>query len=401
MQPVIFLVDIQSFYASIEKAHQPELQHHPVVVSSDPERPNGIILAACPIAKSFNIQNADILWEAKQKCPELVVVRPRMQVYLDTSIKLTEILERFSDQVEPYSIDEQFMDITGSIKLFGAPLQIAQQIQAVIQQELQLYARIGIGPNKVLAKMACDNFAKKNKTGIFWLDQDQIAEHLWPLPIEKMFGVGRRMSYHLRQMGIRTIGQLASFPLDRLKKRWGINGNVLWMTANGIDLSPVTTKSFEKQKSIGHMMTLPRQYRTAEEIQVIMLELCEEVCRRARSHHLIGKTGQVTWDGCQRQLTLSHPTNQTMLLFRRLWDLFQHHWDGEPIRFLGIHLSQLVSDHHVQLSLFEQDHKQFSIGYVMDDLKKRFGPTAILRAASLTPAGQALDRAQKVGGHYK
>ncbi|SFI95995.1 DNA polymerase IV [Thermoflavimicrobium dichotomicum] len=409
MDSIILLVDIQSFYASVEKAHDPTLQHLPVAVSGDPQRRSGIILAACPIAKSYGIQTTDTLWEAKKKCPELVVVRPRMQVYLDTSIQLTQILERFSDQVEPYSIDEQFIDIKGSEKLFGPPQTIAKKIQETIRNELRLHARIGMGPNKVLAKMACDNFAKKLENGIFWLTHHNMKQYLWPLPIERMFGVGRRMSRHLRQMGIRTIGELATFPVERLKKRWGIHGNVLWMTANGIDLSPVSRTTFYQQKSIGHHITLPRDYRTADEIRVVLLELSEEVCRRARTQHLMGQTIHVSCRGANfdiptgfhRQSTLPYPTNQTMFAFQHAWDLFLRHWDEQPIRSLGIHLSKLVSDHKMQLHLFEQENKRMKIGYVMDEIKRRFGDTAILRAISLTPAGQALDRAKKIGGHYK
>jgi DNA polymerase-4 len=296
MESVVFLVDMQSFYASIEKALRPELKDRPVVVAGDPERRSGVILAACPLAKSYGIQNAITLREANERCPHLVVVRPRMGLYLKTSLRITEILERFSDLVEPYSIDEQFVSIHGSEKLFGDSITIAQKIRDAIRVELGLSARIGIGPNKVLSKMACDHFAKKNKTGIFTLTHDNMKEHLWPLPVENLFGVGKRMGRHLRKMGIRTIGELAQFPLDRLKKRWGVNGHVLWMTANGLDLSPVTPHTFHSQKAIGHHMTLPRDYRTAEEIRVVLLELCEEVCRRTRRHRLLGQTVSV---GCR------------------------------------------------------------------------------------------------------
>ena len=204
------------------------------------------------------------------------------------------------------------------------PETIARKIQKTIQDELHLYARIGIGPNKVLSKMACDNFAKKNKEGIYWLDRKKLKTDLWPLPVQNMFGVGKRMGHHLNKMGIRTIGDLARFPLKRLQKRWGIPGQVLWMTANGHDLSPVSPDTFEHQKAIGHQMTLPRDYRTAEEIRVVLLELCEEVCRRTRCHHLLGQTVSVGCrggdfqnpSGFHRQCKLPEATNQTMEVFR-------------------------------------------------------------------------------------
>jgi DNA polymerase-4 len=261
----------------------------------------------------------------------------------------------------------------------------------------------------VLSKMACDNFAKKNKRGIFALDRENISQTLWPLPVSKCFGVGRRMERNLQRIGITTIGELAQYPLTKLQKHWGVNGHVLWMTANGIDLSPVTRASFSQQKAIGHHMTLPRDYRTAEEIEVVLLELCEEVCRRVRRQHLAGATIHVGCRGADfqfptgfsRQRTLAEAQNETMPIFQAAQELFHQHWDGNPIRSLGISLGGLYPDSPIQLNLFADRSKQRALGAVMDQLKERFGSTAILRAASLTSAGQALERAKKIGGHYR
>ena len=408
MNAQIFLIDMQSFYANIEKALHPQLQNQPVVISGDPKRRSGIILAACPIAKSYGIQNAIPLWEAQKRCPHLVVLRPRMQLYLDVSLRLTQILERFSDQVEPYSIDEQFIDIKGSESLFGSPDQIAQNIQSTIYKELHLNARIGMGPNKVLAKMACDHFAKKNQSGIFYLGPENIQTHLWPLPVEKCFGVGSRMCRHLQKIGIQTIGELANFPLPLLKKYWGINGHVLWMTANGLDQSPVTSQSFGTHKGIGHQITLPYNYCTSEEIEIVLLELCEEVCQRSRRYHLAGKTITVhcrndfqTKGGFTRQVSLDSFSNQTLQIFTYAKKCFFRFWNGEPVRSIGLRLSNLRSDDNVQLNLFEDVERKRKLGYVMDQIKQQFGLTAIFWASSLLPAGQAKIRAQKIGGHFK
>lgn len=409
MSKHVLLVDMQSFYANIEKSMRPELQNLPVVVSGDPKRRSGIILAACPLAKSYGIKNAMTLWEAQSKCQHLIVVPPRMQLYIDFSLQLTNLLEQFSDQVEPYSIDEQFVDITGSQQLYGSPWEIAKQIQASIHQKLNLPARIGIGPNKVLAKMACDLFAKKNKQGIFELPMDQVANHLWPLPVKNMFGVGTRMKKRLQKMGIQTIGDLANFPLPQLKKYFGINGHVLWMTANGHDLSPVTRNTFQTPKGIGHQMTLPYDYQTTTEIQTVLLELCEEVCRRSRQHHLAGKTVHVHCrssdfthsTGFNRQITLASASNQTMQIFRAAKTCFFRFWQGDPIRSIGLRLSQLTSNQYVQLNLFEDVEKQRKVDQTMDTIKQQFGATALLRASSLLKAGQAYARAQKIGGHAK
>ncbi len=175
---------------------------------------------------------------------------------MDASIQLTTILEQFTDLVEPFSIDEQFIDVTGSQKLFGAPKEIARKVQQQIQKDLKVRARIGISENKVLAKMACDHFAKKNTEGIFSLKQNELEQVLWPLSIDKLYGVGSKMTKHFRNMGIRTIGHLAKMPLEHLTAKWGVPGHVLWLTANGIDASPVTRELTAGQKAIGHGMTL-------------------------------------------------------------------------------------------------------------------------------------------------
>jgi len=409
-QRVIFLVDMQSFYASIEKADHPEYKDKPVIVSGDPARRSGVVLAGCPLAKKRGVKNALRLWEAQQLCPDAVIVRPRMQRYLDVSLQITAILERYTDMVEPYSVDEQFMDVTGSRRLFGEPHAIAAKIQRDIMNETGVYARCGIGPNKVLAKMACDNFAKKNKNGIFELNHHNIEEYLWPLPVGAMFGVGSRMERHLKRLGIYTIGALARFPLPVLKKRWGINGQVLWETANGIDYSPVSRESHDGQKAIGHAMTLPRDYASFErEIKVILLELSEEVCSRARISGVMGGCVSV---GCQgadythptgfhRQTALMTPTNGTMDVYRAACRLFLEFWNGKPVRRISVQLSRLCSDKTRQLELFENKEAQRKIGYTMDRIKQKYGAASIIWAVSLLDAGQALERAKKIGGHYK
>lgn len=406
---VIFLVDMESFYASVEKADRPQLKKRPVIVSGDPERRSGVVLAACPLAKKYGVKNASRLWEAQQQCPHAVIVRPRMQRYLDVALHITDILEGFTDQVEPYSVDEQFLDITGSQKLFGPPWEIAQKIQAMIMRETKVRARVGIGPTKILAKMACEGFAKKNITGIFELNATNLRQHMWPLPVEKLHGVGRRMKHHLHRLGITTIGDLATYALPVLKKKWGIPGQVLWESANGIDASPVNPDSHSTQKAIGHAMTLPRDYGTKKEIQVVLLELCEEVCFRARSVEMMGSTIAVGVQGANyhsptgfyRQVTLLSPTHYTMDVYQAAVDLFERFWDGRPIRRISVNLSNLCSDKLLQLSLFEQLDRKRDLSYAIDRIKYRYGETAIVRASSLTDAGQAFHRAATIGGHYK
>lgn len=406
---VIMLADCQSFYASIEKATHPEYANQPLVVAGDPARRSGIVLAACPLAKRYGIKTAERLGEAVAKCPQLVIIRPRMAEYIRVSMHITDILNSYTDLVEPYSIDEQYLDLTASLSLFGDPLQIAKHIQDRILVETGVYTRIGISENKVLSKMACDNFAKKNKTGIFWLHKEALPTLLWPLPVGSMFMVGSRMKRHLQRMGIYTIGDLAQFPLTSLKERWGINGEVLWRIANGLDSSPVTNGIASEQKGIGHQMTLPRDYTSWQEIKVVLLELAELVCQRCRAKGYMGVTVTVNCRGADfdvpqgfsRQITMAEPSNITLEVYRLAAHLFRQHWAGYPIRQIGVSLTGLVSDREYQLTLFGNREQKMSLERATDRLKSRFGNAVILRAVSLTEAGQARERAKKIGGHYK
>jgi nucleotidyltransferase/DNA polymerase involved in DNA repair len=378
-------------------------------VAGDPSRRSGIILAACPLAKAYGVETAESLGEALGKCPELVILRPHMQRYIDVSLQISEIMFRFSDLVEPYSIDEQFIDVTASMHLFGGADAAAKQLQACIREETGVYSRVGMGPNKILAKMACDMFAKKNAEGLFHLHPGNLQETAWHMPVEKMFGVGRRMSVHLGRLGIATIGDLARYPLEKLQQRWGVSGHVLWMSANGIDYSPVKPQTHDSQKAVGHAMTLPRDYVTADEVKIIIRELSEEVCRRARSKGYVGETASLGCRGADfshptgfhRQLKLASPTNHGGTLFEAAWQLFLAYWDGLPVRSVHVTLSQLKSDDLIQLDLFHDVVRERSLNDAIDHIKSKYGSGSIIRSASLMEAGQAYARSKKIGGHSK
>ena len=407
---VIMLADCQSFYASVEKSAHPEYMSRPLVVAGDPARRSGIILAACPLAKTYGITTAERLSDAIAKCPDVVVVKPRMAEYIRVSLHITSIFQSYTDLVEPYSIDEQFLDVTGSLRLFGSPEEIARQIQQQVWLETGVRVRIGISDTKVVSKMACDLFAKKNKTGIYILPKEDIAEKLWSMPIRDMFMVGSRMAHHFYKMGIHTIGDLARTPLPRLRDRWGVNGEVLWRIANGIDDSPVRPSTFiQQQKGIGHQMTLPRDYTTWSEIRVVLLELAELVARRAREKGLMGHVVSVgcrgtNFDkptGFSRQMKIKEPTQITAEVYKAASELFQRYWDGQPVRRVGVSLTELIPDTEYQLTWFDNREQQRELDKVTDAIKRKFGDTAIIRASSLEHAGQIHDRSRKIGGHYR
>ncbi|MDQ0876515.1 nucleotidyltransferase/DNA polymerase involved in DNA repair [Paenibacillus sp. V4I3] len=417
-EKVIFLADCQSFYASVEKADYPGCKNKPVAVAGSVERRSGIILAACPIAKSYGVTTAERLGEALNKCPDLVVMRPRMQHYIDVSLMITKIYEEFTDLVEVFSIDEQFLDVTASLPIFGDPITIAKSIQQKVLSQTGVWVRVGISSNKMLAKIATDIWAKKNESGIFTLSKTEVESLLWPQPVNKMFGVGSRMTAHFARLGMTTIGDIARTPLPRLKdkfrarfgKQSDIHAEVMWRTANGLDDSPVTPGTFNTApKSVGHMMTLPKDYIENTEVDTILLELTEEVCRDCRRKGYMGWVVSVscmcspyeTPTGFSRQMKMSDPTNNTNAVYEAVKILFYRYWDKMPVRRVGVTLSNLVDDEGYQLTLFEDQVKSRALDKVTDKIKDRYGSAAIVRASSLTTAGQAADRSMKIGGHYK
>lgn len=417
MSRVIFLVDGQSFYASIEKASHPEYQNRPVAVG-DPARKSGIILAACPVAKSKGVTTAERVGEALAKCPELVVIRPRMQRYITISLLITEIFESVTDLVEPYSIDEQFLDITGSIPLFGSAEEIAHQIQSRIQLSTGVWSRVGIGPTKILAKMATDNFAKKRSDGIFRLGFENMEKDLWPLPVNQMFMVGSRMTKHFVRMGLNTIGDIARLDLGQFKrmmrremrKQSDIQAEYYWQTANGADCSEVVPSIRGALKSISHGKALRSSlYKNSADIEVVLLELVVEVCRRARRHGYQGRVvsvGAVETDGEKscwfgRQVTLPQPTSLTHEVAAAAQKLFIDNWKGYPVSRLFVSLTQLSNDDVYQLTLFEDRAAAYELERATDQIKDWYGSDAIMRASSLLASGVARERAAQIGGHFK
>ncbi|WP_018924393.1 DNA polymerase IV [Salsuginibacillus kocurii] len=403
--PTILLVDMQSFYANLEKVRNPSLASKPIVVAGDPNIRSGVILAACPLAKTWGVETAEPLWQAEQKCSDLVVVRPRMEYYLHASIRIAEVLEGFAARVEPYSVDEIFVDISGS----PTPFALMHDIQQTVERTVGVAARIGCGSSKVLAKMSCDHFAKKHPDGVFQLTEENLKEKLWPRAIEDLFGVGRRMARNLRNIGIRTIGQLARTPVEELRYQWGINGEVLWRHAHGIDDAPVTPDTHIRRQAIGHHMTLPRDYKRWEEIRIVLRELSEEVARRVRANGYSGDLISVSsqggseaeLEGFQRQFTLPFATDDGQSIYNKAASLFQTHWQGGPVRSLGVSLGHLSSSRTQQLNLLFTIPDRHALNTVRDQITSKYGPAALINAASLQAGGQAKHRAEKIGGHYK
>lgn len=410
------LADCQSFYASVEKAAHPEYRDMPVAVG-DPERRSGIILAACPLAKYRGVTTAERIYEAKAKCPELVVIRPRMQTYISVSLLKVEIYESFTNLVEPYSIDEDFLDITGSLSYFGSANAIAELMQTKVMLSTGVWVRVGIAPTKILAKMATDNWAKKIDGGIFTLPASDVETVLWPLPVHKMFMVANRMARHFFRMGLNTIGDIGKLELGEFKRRMrhemgrqsDIQAEYYWQSARGIDPSPVVPGMRSKIKVINNGRALKQGlYRTIDEIEPIMIELVIEVCRRARRYGYMGRVvavGAAETDGYRassfgRQMTLFRPSYLEHEVGAAVYNLFLEHWKRMPLTHLHITLTDLSNDDVYQLDLFDDRERHIRREKTIDKIKDRYGAAAIIRASSLLETGQARERAIQIGGHF-
>lgn len=404
----VLCIDVRSFYASVEAAR---LKLDPMkamlAVVGDPKNPGSIVLAASPALKTkYGISNVSRFFELPDD-PNIHIVQARMADYLEASINITKLLLQYAppEAIHPYSIDETWITVNGLQKLFGDRWQIAKQIKQDILDIYELTCSIGIGDNKLLAKLIMDLHAKES--GIAECRYEDIEQKLWPFPVENIWGIGSRMKRNLNGMGIVTLGQLAGTDIHTLKKHFGIIGEQLYWHAWGIDLSPVFGDFLKtEQKGFGHGITLMRDY-SKKETATCILELCEEVCRRARSVHQAGKTihlgisySKHFGGGFNRSKSIKLPSNITMEVYDVCMQLFNQFYDGHsPIRRVYITLGNLYTDEDLQLNLFEDQAKKKDISYVMDEIRNKYGSTAILRASSYTDAGIMLDRSKKIGGH--
>lgn len=406
----ILCIDIKSFYASCAAvmAGLDPLESL-VAVVGDKERKGSVVLAASPrLKKEYGIKTGSRLFEIP-KDPRIHLIEPKMATYLRVSTEITRLFNRYvpKEAIHVYSVDESFLQVDGTDVLWGDVIDIARKIKDELMREFQLTCAIGIGPNMLMAKLALDLEAKH--TGIALWKYEDVPKKLWPVsPLSEMWGIGRRLEKRLNGMGIFTVGQLANFDLPKLEKEFGIMGNQLYYHAWGIDLSEIGAPIMQGQISFGKSQILLRDYKNVKEIKTVILEMCEEVARRARNHRCAGRTVTLSigysheelGGGFNRAKTIDIPTNITMDLYRICIELFDKFYDGRTVRQIAISLSNITSDENVQLNLFEPNlWKRKKLGYTVDGIRKRFGSDAILRAVSYTEAGTARRRAQLVGGH--
>lgn len=406
----ILCIDMRSFYASVEAIRLGlDPMQVMLAVVGDMKRPGSIVLAASPaLKKTYGISNVSRFFELPND-PNIHVVQAHMSDYIKASLNITKLLMKYvpKEAIHVYSIDETWITVNGLEKLYGNRWQIAKKVKSDIFHTYGLTCSIGIGDNKFLAKVVMDLYAKK--TGIAECTYEDVKTKLWPFPVEDIWGIGSRMKDNLNRMGIVTLGQLAKTEVNKLKRHFGIMGEQLYWHAWGIDLSPVYGNFLNtEQKGFGHGITLLRDY-SKEEVSICILELCEEVCKRARKENKVGKTIQLSiqysstnGSGFQRSRSIYSPTNITRTMFDVCMQIFRNFYDGtSAIRRVSVSLNNLSDSGLLQLSLFEDENKKLLINEVMDNIRDKHGSTAILRASSYLDSGITRDRSKKIGGHYK
>lgn len=407
-QHQVLCLDMKSFFASCEcvrRGLDPEKAYLAVV--GDVNRSGSVVLAATPrLKKDYGIGTGKRMFDIP-RLPFIRIVPPKMRHYLRQSMEVTRLLQRFvpPEAIHPYSIDEWWICVDGLETLLGDAWTIARRIRAAIYEELGLPSSIGIGPNKFLAKVILDIEGKQ--AGVAACSYEEVPEKLWPQPVQNIWGIGPRLAKHLQQLGVRTVGHLARTPREILIKKFGVMGHQLYYHAWGVDLSAVMGAEQEAPKSFGHSITLLRDYHHPEEIRTIILELAEEVARRARAARMVGRTVHLgiryskteSRPGFSCSRTMEQPSNVTLDLYHTCLQLFREHYTGEAVRRVSVALSQLSADGPVQLDLFEDVLKKRTLGYVMDDIRRKYGSAALLRARSYTAGGVMRERAKKIGGH--
>ncbi|MGY3386858.1 DNA polymerase V [Paenibacillus polymyxa] len=412
-QHEVAIIDMRSFYASIEAV---DMGLDPLTtllaVVGDKNRPGSVVLAASPaLKKQFGIRTGNRLYEIPPD-PRIHVVNARMGLYLDTSMTITKLFNQYVPQeaISTYSCDESWITLDGTAHLYGSTREAVQRIQKDILIQLGLPSAAGIGPNKLLAKLVLDNYGKK--TGIAECTYQDIPRLLWPLPVEDIWGIGRKLKKRLNSIGIYQLGDIAHFPLSKLQRQFGnLMGQQLYYHAWGVDLSPVFVDiKDEIRKGFSNGITLMRNY-SVQEVSTIILELTDHIASRMRQTHTATKTvtlslGYSKDDGLKgfsRSKTLPEATNIAKPLYNTCMELLRSANARASIRNVHVAVSNLVPEEAIQMDLFSgpTDEKLQQLGATLDSIQARFGGSAIFRASSITNAGTFLGRSQKIGGHYE
>ena len=388
----ILHVDLNNFYASVECLYNPELRGKPVAVAGDPANRHGIILAKNMPAKKLGVKTGEAIWQAKNKVPDLICVPPQYDKYLRFSRAARKIYYRFTNQVESFGIDEAWLDVSGSVNLFGTGPEIAEKIRRIMKDELGLTVSIGVSWNKIFAKFGSDY---KKPDAVTCITQDNYQDIIWPKPASDLLYVGHATERKLKGIAILTIGDLARRDPALLKLSLGKWGLILSDFARGMDTAPVRTIDERSAiKSIGNGVTTPRDITSADEAKLVYICLAESVAARLRENALKCTGVEITLRDSSlysvtRQMKLPYPTcyvedilNAAMQLLNRNYDFYTN----KHLRSIGVRGINLVTaEKGYQLDMFAPDKtdKKDKLAKAVDQLRRRFGHDAVLRAATL------------------
>ena len=412
---IIFHVDANSAFLSWTAAYRikvlgetVDLREIPSVVAGDKASRHSIILAKSAPAKKYGIQTGEPLFQALEKCPDLTIVPPDYSLYVEASRHFVKMLRNFSPIVEQYSIDEAWVDMTGTERLWGSPRLAAEKMRQRIWEELGFTVNIGISSNKLLAKMAGD-FEKPNK--VHTLFPEEVPDKFWPLPVRDLFLVGAATERKLCTMGIRTIGNLAHADVSMLRKRLGKHGETIWHFANGRNADAVAPEPMEN-KGYGNSTTTAQDVVTYVQAHQVLLSLCETVASRMRRDGKCGSCISIhlrtnEFHHASHQTLLSGATNITAEIFETACRLFSEAWDGiTPLRQLGVQVTRLSNEPYQQFDLFSgltplQYEKKLKLDETVDSLRDKYGED-VIRRAKFTNAPDAhmtggLDKARRTG----
>lgn len=389
---IIFHIDVNNAFLSwtavqlLEEGYNIDIRTIPAIIAGDESKRHGIVLAKSPIAKKYGIVTAETIYQAKMKCPNLKIFSPNHEIYQRKSKQLMNYLKTFTPIMEQFSIDECFLDMTGTKYLYTNHLELAYKIKDEIKEKFGFTVNVGIGNNKLCAKMASD-FEKPDK--VHTLLKSEIKEKLWPLPVNDLFMCGKKTSIELNKMNIYTIKDLAEYDFQKLEKKFKSQAKYLKQAAWGIDESKVEERK-DKRQSISTTRTLPHDEENSEKLKEVLFMQTQDVCRQLREKNLYASTIAIIYKDKYFKSTtvqeqLENVTDNTKEILKKINSLFEKSYNNIPVRLIGVRLANLTEFKNTQVSLFDiesdDNSKEESIQKTIDKINKKFGSSLIMPAS--------------------
>lgn len=401
MERIIFHADLNHFYAAVECRRNPKLRNVPMAVGGDESKRRGVVLAKNELARACGVKTGESIWEAKRKCPELVVVPTHFDEYEKASRDARQVYGGYTDRVEPFGADECWLDMTGCVDSFDKAKLVADRLRQEMRDTLGLTVSVGVSFNKVFAKLASD-YKKPDATTV--ITHKNYREIVWPMPVSALLYVGKATEKKLSHYGIHTIGDLARSEREFLKRLLGKKGESLWVYASGLDISPVHTER-DQAKSIGNSTTIPRDITQPEEARLVLYALCEKVSSRLREQGLCCCGVQLSvknsdFEVCEHQAPLDAPADTSQEMFDAVWEIYCSKYSKSmSVRSLGVRAIRLEKGIQEQISLFDEDirrTKHKNIERAKDKLIKKYGAGAVTRGVFFTDPELLPGRGHKI-----